>query len=792
MLTIFFYLLFPLISSKDFPSIKFTKGGIFGWFNALALMKKPFNNKKLFGFRLNSTDPDLSMVVQDISNHLNLHDLNISQKISDMISPKSNKILLSGGGCTGKTGNSLQFCKMFGSQLDFTKIGITEANLNILLANLVGYIPTNLFFIIIASLSIIYYIVQIVLQYKFFKPKEYSDPSILSCIIFYASDALVFISAILFLCAFTGVDDLVSTVISLDTIIPRITYSVSTSMLRLLEDAIPNGLDPLFQMIDSILNTTNFYIKSTVDSFVNPTTLFMDRMVSTDENDLGVFSLYNERIKVKADELYAKMKENPKLKGIERLFPSRDFTNEQNNITKFYNSELDLSKEMEQLDSLFVYFDKVAQSFEDYVMNFTNKTIGDDENQTIGEMLYELKDNSLNSYEFLADLHKRTKKKNPLWIFLAIIFFVIGIFFMLVPIYLGMIFWMHNKAARCAANTIAICPLVSTVLMFALAFLTSGVGLALVAVSNQFEARVDDLLSNIIDQTIPTREILIGPINITEETDGYFNGILNITSIVFPKPLNNFQKFVKHDEEDGIASAFTLEDLIDFEKFGDEVGDFIINMSSNYNLPSDLLSSLNDVQSISKALSLILPNEIEGLFNWSVNISTATNYLRNQIKSKDSSALEGLEPYLSEIDVLTNQMNSQYQIAMKQLTIELLNAINDLNTLIPRFIKSILNDLGTSMKQLLRNVYPVVDSIQCGAILGPYALARNAIFYDLSSMCAYISASGTLMIFGFVVVVTMIWIRRTGMIHTTGGEIGFFEFIFSCRKNKVANDHSCD
>lgn len=78
-----FFFIRSVYTKKNFPSVKFTKGGIFGWFDALGLMKKPFNNKKLFGFRVNSTTPDLSMIVYDIINHLNLHDANVSQKIND-------------------------------------------------------------------------------------------------------------------------------------------------------------------------------------------------------------------------------------------------------------------------------------------------------------------------------------------------------------------------------------------------------------------------------------------------------------------------------------------------------------------------------------------------------------------------------------------------------------------------------------------------------------------------------------------------------------------------------------
>ena len=40
---------------------------------------------------------------------------------------------------------------------------------------------------------------------------------------------------------------------------------------------------------------------------------------------------------------------------------------------------------------------------------------------------------------------------------------------------------------------------------------------------------------------------------------------------------------------------------------------------------------------------------------------------------------------------------------------------------------------------------------------------RNIVFYDLASMSAYVSVSGTLMMIGFVFIVVLMWIRRKGM-----------------------------
>ena len=797
MLSIFIILFLQFVSSKkNFPSIKFTKGGIFGWFDALALMKKPFNNKKMFGFRLNSTEPDLSMIIYDIANHLDLHDLNLSQRVNDILDEPeetetlSKSLLLSNEKCSERTGNSRQFCKLFGVDLNLESIGISENSANIFLGNLVGYLPTNLFFIILASLSIIYYVVQIVLQYKFFKPVEYSEPTIYSIVIFYAGNALIFISAIFFLCSFGGVNNFITTVISFDTVVPRITYSVSTSLLTLIDIEIPNGIHPIFVAVDRILNTTNKYLKNTIDSFIDPTSIFLQKMISDNESDPGVFHLYNQKIYPNANKFYDECKNYPNLKDIGRLFLSKDFSKEQKEFENLYSSELNLSAQLNQLDSIFVYFYLVAKSFENYFGNLSNMTLAN-ENQTIFEALNETKEKSLDSYEFLTDFHKRTKKKNPLWIFLAIIFFFVGIFFMVVPVFLGLIFWMHNKVSRCVANTIAIVPLVMTILMFVLSFLMSGVGFALVAVSNQLEPRIDDLISNIIDITIPERVIPLGPINMSKQTNGNYDGILNLSSIVFPKPFNHFQSFVNHDEEDGIAKALEIEKIVNVEKLGDEIKDFLDNIVVNFNLPQGTIDSLNDVKSLLKGLESF-PTKIDSLFNWFVPISSATKYLRNEITKKEPSALNSLDPYLKDIDVLTDQLNSQFEIGIQQLTQKLPEAINSISTVVPELIKSLLTDLSDSSKSLVSNIYPIINSIQSGMIIGPYALIRNLIFYDLASMCAYISASGTLMIPGFVIVVTLLWIRRKGMIYTTGRELGFFEFLMKCRKKKVANDHSCD
>lgn len=74
-----------------------------------------------------------------------------------------------------------------------------------------------------------------------------------------------------------------------------------------------------------------------------------------------------------------------------------------------------------------------------------------------------------------------------------------------------------------------------------------------------------------------------------------------------------------------------------------------------------------------------------------------------------------------------------------------------------------MNDLGSSVKLLLHNIYSVLNMIKNEPFISFYATIRNLFFYDLVSTAAYISISGTLMMIGFVFIVVLMWIRRKGM-----------------------------
>lgn len=777
MFSLLFFVLFGFVLSNEFPPIKYPKNGIFGWFNSLSHMMKPFNNKKILGFRANTTQPDLNMIAIDIAGHLNLHDLNISGRINDAINHKKKKTkkqnaisLASNEKCPYKNQyeNVYQFCHLTGINLDLENIGIPPDHVNILIGNVAGFFPTGLFLLILACVTIIFYILQLFLCCFTFKPSEHSSPYIWSAIIFYAGDILIIISAILYFCSFTGVNSIYSTLISLNTIVPRMTYSIASSLESLTSKGIPNSFGSLIQILVNICNSTKNYFDATADSFLRPTIILQQKMISNNESNLGVFTIYNEIIHPLANKFYQNAKKYPKLANISKYFAQQNFSSYQKQMDNFLDSELNFADKMKELNSFFEYLNSTLEPYQQFIIHLPNQTLKG-KNKTIEESINILKEKSLESFDSLTTLNQKAKKKHKFYNFICAIFFIFGVVLLGAPIFLGIMYLKHTKCSICIASTVSIYPIIATILMFAVAAVFTGIGFADIVMSDQLEPSLDQFLTKIISITIPTFEIVFPPINFSNKTNNHYNGILNLSKIVFPDPIHSFEYLSKSDEKTGIAESLRLNKIINMNNYGDEIGDFIINLGQNFTLPKIIIQVLNVVGDTFRLISEF-PDTIDGFFNWGIQMTETTNQLRQEINENDPKAMLELEPYLAQIDNYVLEMNSQYNIARYQISVELPNALDKIDEKLSQYIESVLKDLGSVLKHLFRNVYPVLNSIQVGPLIGPYAILRNFFFYDLASTSAYLSASGTLMMFGLIFVVILMWIRRRGMLSAEDAE----------------------
>lgn len=763
---LFFFLSISYVySSIDFPSIKLPHGGIFDWFRAFEYLKKPFNNSKIFGFTANTSEPDLNIIVDDIVNHMKLHNLNITEQIQAALntysySPSKSAILQSSDICSEFIGNSYELCKKFNIKLNLDNIGIPQEHVNILLGNIVGYLPCSLFLIIVGATTIVFYIVQLFLCCCFFRPVESTKPNVLSIIFFVLADLLVLLSAIFYFFSFTEVNNLFGTLTSLHTIYPKITYSLADSFTSLVESGIPNCLGPVLNMTLEVTNTTHDFLDTTISSFLDPTTTALEKLVSKSSADMGVIVIFDQLIQPEARKFYEKANlygENVP----QNFFSTANFTYLIDNIQQLLKSEYQFADTISKINQLFEYIYSVLKPYQDYVDDLPNQIFGNT-NKTIKVVLEELKNQTLEDSDTLMSVSIEAKEKNKVYRIVRVFYFIFGVVFIAAPFGFAIIFFMHNRCAICMASTVSVCPLVSTILIFVFTFVFTGVGYADLILSYAFEPSLDRFLNHVINRTIPGRTFEIPIINATQRSNEIFQGILNLTNVTFPIGFQLFEYFSRSKQSDGIANSLSIPQVLDLDLYATEVSTFIIDLGQNFTLNEKILSLLAIVRDGLKYVKA-LSGDIDRYFNWGVPMTESTNYLRNNITN--SPHYNELNACLKNIDSYVDQMNKQYNIFLKQIYQELSDSLDQIDSRLSKYISDIMTSFGTNLDKLIRNIYPILNEIRIKPLIGPYAVVRNVIFYDLTSTSAFISLSGTLVMFGLVVVVILIWIRRKGMLR---------------------------
>ena len=552
------------------------------------------------------------------------------------------------------------------------------------------------------------------------------------------------------------------TLLSLDSVVPRITGSLALSLRDITSNGIPNALGPLINSVLKICNTTFNYVNTTADSFISPTIKLQDKMISDSSTDMGVFTIYNEKIRPIAKLFYEKASLHPKLVNISEYFAKQDWSNYTKLMQDMLDQEKELADKMVLLDTFFDFLYETIDPYKEFVMNLTYQEVKGT-NKTVDQLITELEQKTIYSFESLTHLHQNTRDKRPLYIFICCVFFLYGIVLAAAPIFFGVQFMLHTRCSICVASTVSIYPLVATIMMFLVAVVFTGVGFADVQMSQQLEPSIDVFLTDVVGFTIPQREITFPLINITFYTREVYVGVLNLSKMEFPYPMHNLQNFFFSSKKDGIAESLLLEKIADLERYGIEIGDFIIDLGQHFTLPKILVLLFKGCRELFKLFSYF-PKTIDGFFNWEIPITQTTNKLREEIKEMDPDAFEELEPYLNQIDQFVNEMNSQYEIVLYQIYNRLADAFDKIEERLVNYIRSIMNELGTIVKNLCKQIYLILNSIKNEPIIGPYALVRNFLCYDLASTSAYLSAAATLMMVGLVFIVILMWIRRKGML----------------------------
>lgn len=747
-----------------------TKGGIFGWYRALGIIRKPFNNKYFFSILLNTSNVDFKMIITDFVKHLNLHYINISNRINESISnpngnfnpdnirfPKTQELL--NDRCANTYGNIYHLCKNFNIDLNMEKYGISQTTMNIFIANVFGYIPTVLVMFILSALFVIYYIVQMALSCSVWKPKETTKPHIAAAVFFYVGIALIVISVIFYFCGYKSFHDFYYTLVNLDTLILAISKSLASGMKQIADIGIPEATSPILTATLNVCNKTINDLNDTVYTVISSTLNIQNGLFSRQHD--GVFNIYQNNVEPTAKDFYALADTFPNLTDLPVYFISETFDKYKEYINMLVDNENKLSKASRIIQSFFNYYIDLLHPYQRYIINIAERKIHGT-NKTINQYINEIDAKTITNFGSFAKIANAFRNNIKIYYIACSCYFIFGVFVAISIFWYGVAYMMHNCYSRYVASTVSIFPLIATIIMFAFSFIFTGIGFADITLSDQFEPSLDYMLNLMINETIENRTIIFPSVNVTLKSDDVFHGILNISNITFPIPYNLFTHFIHYSKNDGVADAFELAKVVPTDKYGQEIGSFLENQSINFTLPQSIQDKINQLDDILKDSNLF-PTTLSGFFHWDVPYENATNILRKLILEKNKDAYQYLNPYLEEIDNYSQIMTRKYAIVSNDIYNFLPNISNFLSTHMRNSTSTSMKILGDTFNSSVNQVYPILNTVKIEPIVGPYAIIRNALFYDISCTSAYISASGTLMIFGYLFIDVLLWERRRGM-----------------------------
>lgn len=183
----------------------------------------------------------------------------------------------------------------------------------------------------------------------------------------------------------------------------------------------------------------------------------------------------------------------------------------------------------------------------------------------IGELITDFGNNKL--YYYLAGLNSNNTQNSSYCGLIRFGFLIFGFILVFSSIFYAIVYNLHNKFSICIANTISIFPIIATILMFFISFVFTELGSAEVSLSEQLEPAIDHFITSVIDITFPFRMIEFPVINITQITNNFFKGEINLSNIVFPNPMNNIEYFVNTNKKMGLADSLQLSNIVDLNKY---------------------------------------------------------------------------------------------------------------------------------------------------------------------------------------------------------------------------------
>ncbi|OHT05623.1 hypothetical protein TRFO_26571 [Tritrichomonas foetus] len=792
-------LLNSLSNGKEFPKIEYPEGGIFDWLKFPAFLRKQFDGLKIAGFRLNTSDIDVKWFAQSIIKNLNIN-VNISEIINEIINAKSINVftvkqstnqsflnnqnesfisllkqnisqkfnhfkndvkILSSEGCDVEYDNIRAICKLTGTRIDLSSLGLNDEQTDALLASILGLVSSAFPAIILLFISIVFYIFQLIGCCFWMKPKRSDCPLLVSSVFFTIGIFSMILSSCFFISTIDEINESFETLLSFDQVTSHVVSSLSDSFQILFNDLFPSASSPVFEAIFNVVDNLEKYLTSLLSITVIIINDLRLKLVSDNPKDPGLFHIYDEIIGPEASKMHAIFRESKDTANLVYIFAPVNWSTVGNYVNDLVLGLMASINRTSDVNSLFETIEDIIQPYYHFAEN--PKEILLHENYTMGDFLDYFKNiNVTDASEYQKYLEIVTKF-NEIWDVFYYIFYIFGGLILALSIIYTIAFFTRNKMSRCIASSAALFPLIAVIIFSVISAAFTVVGFTLYYVSLNLEPYVDTIFDTFFEEIAPESVIPLGSMQITSKSDGYFSGSLNLGDLKFLTPLNLIFDLVTSDYSKGLADALKLDQIFDLTTLEDSIYNTFIESGASFAMPEDLLKTISTLKA-ALMNSEKLPITIDGLFNWGISVTQSTKFIRDYlIKIHRNDVLLRVEPYLKNIEGNVTLMRDQYVIIEDYVHEIIPLMLDQISPNLTSIVMTLTKNLGLTLSNVLTQVYPIINTLKVEVIAGPYASIRNLAFYNLTLTASYLSLAGYLAIIGFFICVLSLWIRRQGM-----------------------------
>ena len=360
---------------------------------------------------------------------------------------------------------------------------------------------------------------------------------------------------------------------------------------------------------------------------------------------------------------------------------------------------------------------------------------------------------------------------NDYYFFGQLIVFGFGLLIVIIASIYSTAFHSHSCCSFYIASTSHICPSFLGLIIFSIGITFTIFGTTFYRFSNNTLTIADTLIDETIN-ILKDRTFYIPSMNISTLTNHFINNTDNYF-FKFPSNYQPISTLLTKSLDTGLNTALSLNLILNISQFTNSFIN-IIDTLNNYltPMPKEAQDIQNYLTNFVDEIKNNVPHSFLELFNYSQHL----NEINQSIQESCNITLDNITytdvcpktriSFNNLYNNFTFIVEPMYNLLYNLIDQELFSISYNFETIVYNPFKNSLINILNEFKNVINifNQIPsLIDNIKVDFISGPYSIFSNFFFHDITSLSVYLSLFSHLFLFGMILMVLMLCIRRRGM-----------------------------